>query len=268
MGYYKYGLFAALLQCKISFTFTSMLIIPALYIKEGKTAAFRPGDYENLDFLNLDPYKLIEKLSDQDIERIYLVDLDASQDNDANNKGLIGSLANTTIPDIMVGGGIKSIDYLKSLQYGGVDYFVIGTSAANDLPFLEEISQADHIKNERITIAFDMLDGHLTSHGFSQETEQPQLHELITRSLELDFKRFLITDIDSDSLDREPDLEFYSELTNTYPDATFAASGHIHTFEDIDNLKAVGIKEVIIGNHIYKEPGIIKAVAEYNKNEK
>lgn len=244
-----------------------MLIIPALYIKDGKTAAFRPGDYENLDFLNLDPYKLIEKLSDQDIERIYLVDLDASQDNEANNKGLIGSLANTTIPDIMVGGGIKSMGYLKSLQYGGVDYFVLGTSAANDLPFLEEICAADHIKNERITIAFDMMDGHLTSYGFSQDNDQPQLHELIKRSIDLGLSRFLITDIDSTHPDREPDLDFFSELTNTYPDAAFATSGHIHSFEDIDNLKAVGIKEVIIGDQIYKEPGIIEEVAKYNKKE-
>jgi len=266
MGSIKYVLFAALLQSKISFTFTSMLIIPALYIKDGKTAAFRPGDYENLDFLNLDPYKLIERLSDHDIERIYLVDLDASQDNDANNKGLIGSLANTTIPDIMVGGGIKSMGYIKSLQYGGVDFFVIGTSAANDLPFLEEICAAKHIKNERITIAFDMLDGHLTSHGFSKENDKPQLHELISRSIDLGLSRFLITDIDSANEDRKLDLDFFSELTNTYPEATFAASGHIRSFEDIDNLKAVGIKEVIIGDQIYKEPSIIKEVARYNQN--
>ncbi|MEL7339739.1 MAG: HisA/HisF-related TIM barrel protein, partial [Bacteroidota bacterium] len=238
-----------------------------LYIKEGKTATFRPGDYENLDFLNLDPYKLIEKLSDSHIERIYLVDLDASQPNENTNKGLIGSLANTTIPDLMVGGGIRDMDYLKSLQYAGVDYFVVGTSAAVNLAFLEEICEAEHIKNERITIALDMIDGHLTRYGFSEDTDSPALHEIIKRGVELGLNRFLITDIDSEHPERSPDLDFFSELTNTYPEATFIVSGHIHSFEDIDNLKAVGIKEVVIGDLIYKEPGIIEEVAKYNKED-
>ncbi len=243
-----------------------MLIVPALYIKSGKLAAFRPGDYENLEYLNYDPYELIQLLGEQEMRRIFLVDIDASQRNETNNKGLIGSLCNTSIPNLEVGGGITEMSYLKSLQYAGVDHFVIGTSAQTDPDFLREISEAKHVKNERIKIGIDRFNGHLTNQGFSHESSISLPME-IESCLALGFTHFHLTDVDSEHPERGPDLGFFSQLVEAYPSASFSASGHINTFEDVDNLKAVGIQEVTVGNQIYKEPGILAEVAAYNKAE-
>lgn len=266
MGYEMIRICACLVaKGNISY-FYFMLIIPALYIKNGKLAAFNPGEYEHLQYLSQDPYELIDKLGEHDIQRIYLLDLDASHPNDENNKGLIGSLANVAIPDLEVGGGLSDINYLKSLQYAGVDHFVIGTSAHLNPSLVETIAEAKHIKNERIKIAFDLIDGKLTALGFTEEVEE-SLEERIAYFQGLGLTHFHVTNIHTDKEEDGPDLDFYRKLVESFPEAHFSASGHIHTFEDIDQLKEIGIEAVLVGNQIYREPGILAAVAAYNKAE-
>ncbi|MDX2248979.1 MAG: HisA/HisF-related TIM barrel protein [Bacteroidia bacterium] len=244
-----------------------MQIIPALYIKEGKPAIYRPGDYDRIEFLPYDPYDLIDEISRHHVQRIYIVDVDASLQNTENNKALIVSLANTTIPDLEVGGGINNIDYIKSLQYSGVDYFVLGSVVFENFAFLEEISQAKHIGNEKIMISLDLLDGKLTSHGWTMIMDDATIRSMIKKCIDLGFSRFICTDINSTHRESGPDILFYKELVEQFPDVLFAASGQINTFEDIDNLKAVGIKEAIVGNSIYRDFSLLDRISEYNRKE-
>ena len=243
-----------------------MQIIPALYIKEGRAAAYRPGDDAALEFLPQDPYDLIDLIGTyEDISRIHLIDMDAVLPGEKNNCGLVGSLANTTVPDLEAGGGINDMEYLKSLQYAGVDYFVLGTVVFENFAFLEAISQASDIKNDRIMIAIDLMDGQLTYHGWTESVEDQNLRNLIRRCLEVGFHRFIITDVDSTHPEKGPDLLFYKELVEQFPEAIFAAAGNIITFQDVDDLKQVGVREVIVGDEIYKEEGLLEKIAAYNK---
>ncbi len=142
-----------------------MRIIPALYIKDGKVAAYKPGDYENIEFLSIDPYQLIEKLDKLHIHNIGLIDIDATLGS-KSNAGLIGSLCNVTVTTLHVGGGIKEMDYLKSLQYAGVDYFIIGAAIFNAEAFLKSLNDAEDVKNEKITIAINVMDGKASHHDW------------------------------------------------------------------------------------------------------
>ena len=246
-----------------------MQIIPALFIKDGKIAVFRPGDYEHIEFLDKDPYDLISEICNHQIQRIYLHDVDASIHLGINNFGLIGSLSNTTVAELEVGG--------RDRQYGssqitcnmlGVDYFVLGSVVLENFDFLVEISEADHVKNDRIMISINVLDGQLTIHGWTQPIDDLTIRALIRRCIDQGFTRFLCTDIDTDNLDKGPDIVFYKELVEQFPDAIFGAAGHINSFGDIDLLKGVGIKEVIVGNEVYKHEGLLKEVSAYNKRER
>lgn len=244
-----------------------MQIIPALYIKEGKPAIYRPGDYHRLEFLPYDPYDLIDEISRHNVQRIYIIDIDASINNGLDNKALITSLANTTIPDLEVGGGINNMDYLKSLQYSGVDYFVLGSVVFENFDFLVEISEAKHIPNEKIMIALDLLDGQLTCHGWTDPADDATIRSLIQKCLDQGFSRFICTDINSTHRDSGPDILFYKELVEQFPEAIFSASGQINTFEEIDKLKAVGIKEAIVGNSIYRDFSLLDQISEYNRKD-
>ncbi|MEZ4830170.1 MAG: HisA/HisF-related TIM barrel protein [Bacteroidia bacterium] len=244
-----------------------MQIIPALYIKDGKPAIYRPGEYERIEFLPYDPYDLIDEISRHNVQRIYLVDVDASVDDGKNNKALIVSLANTTIPDLEVGGGIDNMSYLKSLQYSGVDYFVLGSVVFENFDFLVEISQAAHVQNDKVMISLDLLDGRLTCHGWTESVDDTTIRSLVQKCLDLGFSRFICTDVESSHRESGPDVLFYKELVEQFPQAVFAASGQINTFEDVDRLKEVGVHEVIVGNAIYRDFSLLDQISEYNRKE-
>lgn len=242
-------------------TTLTMKIIPALYIKEGKLAYYNPGEKHELEFLPYDPYELIEELGNHHIDRVMLIDMDGSMPNDLQNIGLIGSLCNTTVIDLEVGGGIANMDHLKSLQYAGVDYFVLGTVALSNFNFLREINESKTVKNERVLISLDVRAGRLVTHGLTKTVTNITLDEMIWKCINAGFNRFIVTEVEVPALD----IAFYQRLAKQFPGARFAASGGIHTFEQIKALEDVGIQEVIIGDGIYRGEGLIKKIADFNR---
>ncbi|WNJ16318.1 HisA/HisF-related TIM barrel protein [Pontibacter sp. G13] len=242
-----------------------MQIIPALYIKDGKAAAYRPGDHQNTEFLDQDPYDIIKDLNQQKIKRIHLVDIDASLHHKQNNTALIGSLANTAVSRVELGGGINNLDLLKSLQYAGVDYFVIGAAMYDNIPFLEEIAAADHVPNDRIMIALDLLNGDLYSHTWTQKEPEGKLDEMIKQAMAIGFHRFIFAESDVKDREKGPDFEFYKRICADYPNAIITASGRIDSWEDVDKLAEIGVHEVVVGNEIYKHEGALDLITEYNK---
>lgn len=243
-----------------------MQIIPALAIKDGKAVDFQPGRPE-VTLLSIDPYKIIDTLGSHSVHRVHLVDIDGAEYKGKDNIGLIGSLSNICVCDLEVGGGINNLNHLKSLQYAGVDYFVLGSVVHEKPALLEEISDLKHIKNDDIMIAVDLLDGKLTYHGYADSINDQAVHDVIVRALALGYSRVLITDIDTRHPDHGPDIAFLSVLVQEFPSVKFSVAGHIHTFDQVDRLKEVGIKEVVVGYDFYADTERIKALSAYNNKE-
>jgi phosphoribosylformimino-5-aminoimidazole carboxamide ribotide isomerase len=243
-----------------------MQIIPALCIKDGKAADFRP-DLPEMVFLDQDPYQIIETFGTHDIRRTHLVDIDGAQQKGINNTGLIGSLSNTCICNIEVGGGIRSVDYLKSLQYAGVDYFVLGSVVYEHPQFLEEVAALTHIPNDDIMIAVDLVDGQLTYHGYADPIPSGTIRQLIQRGIGHGFFRVLVTDINTSANGQGPVADHYAALVKEFPQVKFSAAGHIATFEDVERLKAVGVVEAVVGYDFYRDEASLKRLAAYNNQE-
>ena len=242
-----------------------MRIVPALFIKDGKIAVYKAGNFTDIEFLDQDPYDLIAQLDKLDIGNVGLLDVDASL-GDKSNSGLLGSLSNTTVSTLHVGGGINDLDYLKSLQYAGVDYFIIGSAAHENPEFLKSIAAADHVKNERISIAVDICDGKLYFHGWKDDAGI-SLNHFIQNCIDLGFSRFLLTDITTDTTSPLPDIGFYTSLVESFPDCLFVAAGRINSFADIEALETTGVSAVVVGNKIYKNEEVMRKVVEYNKRK-
>lgn len=239
-----------------------MQIIPSLYIKDGKVAQYKPGDYENIEFLPDDPYELIEKLDKLDIGNIGLIDIDATLGG-KSNAGLIGSLCNVAVATLHVGGGIRDINYLKSLQYAGVDYFIIGAGVLKKGSFLSVLSETEEVKNNKISVAINVLDGKVTHHAWTGDMETTA-EDLISRCRDLGFSRFIISDVRTNNPEQGPDMAFYASVVKQFPDCRIGAAGHINTFEDIEALEGIGVAAVVIGKEIYLEEGLLEKIAAFN----
>lgn len=243
-----------------------MQLIPALSIKDGQAADFRP-DLREVVFLDKDPYQLIDIFSAYDIRRIHLVDIDGAQQKGTDNVGLIGSLSNVCVSDLEVGGGIHSIDHLKSLQYAGVDYFVLGSVVHEQPDLLTTIATLKHIPNDDIMIGVDLVDGKLTYHGYRSHVTDSNIRDVIQRSLDQGFGRVLVTDLDTRPGEHGPAVGFYASLVQDFPQVRFSAAGHIHTFGDVNRLKEAGVVEAVVGYEFYRDDDRIKQLAEYNEQE-
>jgi phosphoribosylformimino-5-aminoimidazole carboxamide ribotide isomerase len=243
-----------------------MLIIPALYIHGGRLAAYQPADYENLQYVEGDPYEVISRIAEMDIPRIYLVDLDASVGGGSNNAGLIGSLANTCVPDIAVGGGLRDLDYLRSLQYAGVDEFVLGTVVFEDIHFLKQLKDSPGLQHARFSISLDLLDGQLTSRGWTHP-EDKRVEDLIRECMGLGYHHFICTDMHPGKRESGPDLGLYQHLVSAFPEAQFTAAGQIHSLEHVAQLAALGVREAIIGDEAYLSETLLRSISDYNRGQ-
>ena len=240
-----------------------MQIVPAIYIHDDKAAIYRPGDYDNLEYLAKDPYEVIQSLDVKGISRILIIDINASIPGEKkNNKGLIGSLSNTCVADIEVGGGINDMEYLKSLQYAGVDNFVLGSVVYDNFDFVKQLATEDHVKNEDILISIDVQDGKLFYHGWNDPVEDLTAEELMYKCINIGLNSFNVTDVKKDA--DAPNFEYYEKLIQQFPGATIGAAGNIHTLEDVEKLEALGVREIYVGNRIYKEPALVETIAAFN----
>ncbi|MEM9983767.1 MAG: HisA/HisF-related TIM barrel protein [Bacteroidota bacterium] len=243
-----------------------MQIIPVLCITDGKVAAFKPG-FQEYVLLEEKPYDLITRLNQANIMRTHLVDIDGARHDGQNNMGLIGSLANLTVSQLAVAGGIETLDYIRSLRFAGADLFVLGSVVYEKPELLDEIIASTQIKPSCIIIGLDLIDGKLRFHGWQEEADQEEVHAVIRRMVEMGFTRFLVTDIDTQHLDQGPDLAFFGSLVQDFPKVKFTAAGHIETYTDINRLKEAGVHEVLVGDTFYDDAKKIKKLSDYNQSE-
>ncbi|MEM6767218.1 MAG: HisA/HisF-related TIM barrel protein [Bacteroidota bacterium] len=241
-----------------------MQITPALYIKEGKASAFHPAGFSLVSFTEKDPYELISDMDEIGIRKIHLVDADINASN-GGNTGLIGSLANTAVMDLQVGGGITDLQHIKSLQYAGVDQFVLGSVVIDNFEFVKEIGESDDVPNEKIVIGLDLIEGQLTCHGWQDIVTSITLHQLIYKCINAGFTHFLVSEISRMIFEYGgPNLSLYENLTKDFPGASIAASGQIFSFSDIHKLEEVGVEEVVIGDNIFREPNLLHQIKAFN----
>ena len=240
-----------------------MQIIPALYLKHQRFALFQPGN-RALEYLSDDPYALIGSLSVLDVPRIHIIDQDSWGDSPSPNTGLIGSLGKICGQRIEAGGGIRDMDALRRLRHAGVNYFVIGSALFDHFSFLVEISKDPHFPNSHFLISIDINKGKLAHAGHQGISVQ----QLIQKCIDLGFRRFIVNDLNTFRINDGPDVRFYRSLVEGFPSATFSASGRIITLEHIESLEKAGVAEVMVGNEIYLEAGLLDQVSRFNHAHK
>lgn len=244
-----------------------MQIIPALYIKDHRFALFQPGNRSYVEPLAADPYELITQLGMLDVPRIHIIDQDTWTDTPSCNTGLIGSLSNMCQQKIEVGGGIRNMDALRRLIDAGLSYFVLGSALFDNFSFLVEIGKDIQCPNRNFLISIDVNQGASAAPGRAS-AEKTRTTQLIRRCIDLGFSRFIINDLNTFQLDDGPDVGFYRSLVEAFPAATFSAAGRIISLEHVEMLSKVGVAEVMVGNEIYLEDGLLEQISQFNHAQK
>tara|TARA_B100000497_G_C7642606_1_gene386366 strand:- start:433 stop:1155 length:723 start_codon:yes stop_codon:yes gene_type:complete len=235
-------------------------ILPAIDIKNGKCVRLLHGDFNQLTNYNLDPMKQAEEFLDHGFSYLHVVDLDGAQSGSQDNLSIIKQLASNPQLKLEVGGGIRSIEKANNMIELGVTRIIIGTALFEIPNFLDDLQA--NFDPDQIVLGLDFKDIQgqpmIFTHGWQNQSSVNLIEFLNTYSY---FSNILATDISLDGAMEGPSLLTYKSILHRFSSINLIASGGISSIKDIEDVKILGCKEVVIGKAIYEKAVSLKELA-------
>ncbi|MBE6576759.1 MAG: 1-(5-phosphoribosyl)-5-[(5-phosphoribosylamino)methylideneamino]imidazole-4-carboxamide isomerase [Ruminococcaceae bacterium] len=223
-----------------------MNIIPAIDLIGGKAVRLVKGDYDKVTVYNDDPVAVAKEFELAGAKYLHVVDLDGAKDGTCANFDTIKRITENTSLSVEVGGGIRTLDRVKSYIDIGVDRVIIGTAAVTDPEFL---SAAVNAYGEKIVVGVDIKDGYVAIKGWL-ETSALSCFDFCQKLEELGVKTIICTDISKDGMMSGTNRDLYRELYDNF-EMNIIASGGVSSEEDIVVLANMDIFGAIVGKALY-----------------
>ncbi len=223
-----------------------MLIFPAIDLYGGKAVRLYKGDYNNMTVYSEHPEEVALEFKKSGATNLHLVDLEGARDGTTPNIETVKRIRNITDAFIEIGGGIRSMETVKTYIDAGVDRVILGTAAVNDRAFLLE---AVKTYKEKIAVGVDIKDGFVAIKGWTEKSNFDGI-EFCKEMQEIGVKTIICTDISRDGAMRGTNLELYKKLNDTL-DLNIVASGGVTDMSDIEKLAKIGVYGAIIGKAYY-----------------
>ena len=225
-----------------------MRIIVALDIIGGKCVRLTRGDFNSKIIYNEDPLEVAMQVEDNGIRYLHLVDLDGAKNKKIENIKVLENIAGKTNLKIDFGGGIRSLNDLKTILNSGAQQVTAGSIAVTDpLIFLEWLTE---LGPEKIILGADCLNRKVSTSGWMEESDK-DIISFISGYKSEGVKYTICTDIDKDGMLQGPSTALYKDILAVV-DISLIASGGITSLKDIEVLKETGCEGAIIGKAVYE----------------
>jgi phosphoribosylformimino-5-aminoimidazole carboxamide ribotide isomerase len=225
-----------------------MRIIVALDIIGGKCVRLTRGDFNSKIIYNEDPLEVAMQVEDNGIRYLHLVDLDGAKNKKIENIKVLENIAGKTNLKIDFGGGIRSLNDLKTILNSGAQQVTAGSIAVTDpLIFLEWLTE---LGPEKIILGADCLNRKVSTSGWMEESDK-DIISFISAYKSEGVKYTICTDIDKDGMLQGPSTALYKDILAVV-DINLIASGGITSLKDIEDLRETGCEGAIIGKAVYE----------------
>ncbi|MBI4310363.1 MAG: 1-(5-phosphoribosyl)-5-[(5-phosphoribosylamino)methylideneamino]imidazole-4-carboxamide isomerase [Chloroflexi bacterium] len=226
-----------------------MEIIPAIDIRGGKVVRLYQGDYGKETVYGEDPVAAAVRWQEEGAPRIHVVDLDGARSGQPENLASIKSILDEVDVPVQVGGGIRSLETAEKLLDEGVQRVVFGTAAVRDPDLVAKACA--HLGGDAVVVGVDARDGMVAVEGWTEGTSI-RAEALVRAMARAGVRRFIFTDISTDSTLRGPNLAAAEALMKVGGGIHVVYSGGIATLKDLVQLDVVGVEGVIVGSALYK----------------
>ena len=223
-----------------------MIIFPAIDLYDGKAVRLYKGDYNNMPVYSEKPQEVAVEFYKSGADHLHLVDLEGARDGGTPNIETIKKIRNSTSAFIEIGGGIRSMDIVKTYIDAGINRVILGTAAVKDRAFL---LKAIKEYGEKIAVGVDIKDGLVAIKGWTEKSEFDGL-QFCKAMQEIGVKTIICTDISRDGAMRGTNLELYKQLKEQLS-LNIIASGGVTDMNDIEQLSQIGVYGAIIGKAYY-----------------
>lgn len=223
-----------------------MKIFPAIDLYDKKAVRLFKGDYAQMTVYSENPIEVARDFEKCGAEFIHMVDLEGAKNGTTPNLEIVKDIAENTGLFVEIGGGIRSMETVKTYLENGVGRVILGTSAVTDEAFLCE---AVSTYGEKIAVGADVKDGYIAIKGWVEKS-QYSLEDFLSKMESIGVKTVICTDISKDGAMKGTNLELYKALSEKYS-LDIIASGGVSTIEDIKALRQMDMYGAIIGKAYY-----------------
>jgi phosphoribosylformimino-5-aminoimidazole carboxamide ribotide isomerase len=203
--------------------FTSMLLIPAIDLKDGHCVRLKQGDMDQATIFSEDPAAMARTWLDTGARRLHLVDLNGAFAGKPQNFAAIRSILKAVGDDIPVqlGGGIRDLDTIEKYIDGGLRYVIIGTAAVKNPGFLKDACTAF---GGHIIVGLDAKDGKVATDGWSKLTGH-EVVDLARKFEDWGVESIVYTDIGRDGMLTGINIEATVKLAQSLTIPVIASGG-------------------------------------------
>lgn len=223
-----------------------MKLFPAIDLYDGKAVRLYKGDYANMTVYSENPIEIARDFETTGAKYIHIVDLEGAKYGTTPNLNIVKQIATETSLFCEIGGGIRSIETVKTYLENGVDRVILGTAAVTDEPFLKE---AVDLYGDKIAVGVDIKDGFVAIKGWTEKSQYSG-SQFCEKMQDMGVKTLICTDISKDGAMQGTNRELYKELSEKFS-IDITASGGVSTIEDIKALRALDLYGAIIGKAYY-----------------
>ncbi len=125
-------------------------IIPCLDVKNGQTV--KGINFENLSYAG-DPVELAKKYSSEGADELVFLDITATNEGRKTTEAMVKKVAKEVFIPFTVGGGIKSVDDMKTLLMAGADKIAINSAAVLNPELINKSSS--YFGSQCVVVAID-----------------------------------------------------------------------------------------------------------------
>jgi len=225
-----------------------MLIIPAIDLKDGRCVRLRQGDLQQETVYSDDPPAMALRWQDLGASLLHVVDLNGAIEGRPANLAQIEAILNAVSVPVQVGGGIRTLDTVRTYLGCGAKRVVMGTAVLQNRSVLEE---ACELFPERILVGIDAKNGMVAVKGWTAVSDT-SARDLVKTLAGLILAGVIYTDISRDGMLQGPNLSSLKVFVKDSP-VPVIASGGITGIEDIRAIQALDprIEGVIVGKALY-----------------
>ena len=223
-----------------------MKLFPAIDLIDGKAVRLVRGDYAQMTVYSDSPVEVAKGFAACGAGYLHVVDLEGARDGTTPNLATVKALIEQSGLKVEIGGGIRTMETVKSYIEAGAHRVIIGTAAVTDPDFLDRVL-AEY--GEKIAVGVDIRNGMVAIKGWTEVSSLDCFGfcEMLEKK---GVSTVICTDISKDGLLGGTNLALYAELVKRF-DIQITASGGVSSLDDVQKLNDMGLYGAILGKALY-----------------
>ncbi|WP_293799434.1 1-(5-phosphoribosyl)-5-[(5-phosphoribosylamino)methylideneamino]imidazole-4-carboxamide isomerase [uncultured Bosea sp.] len=227
----------------------TMILFPAIDLKEGRCVRLKQGDMAQATVFNDDPAAQAAEFEAQGFPWLHVVDLDGAFAGKPMNAAAVEAILKRVAFPVQLGGGIRDMTTVAGWLEKGIRRVIIGTAAVRDPGFVREAAKAFP---GRVAVGIDARDGFVAVEGWA-ETSSLAAADLGKRFEDAGVAAIVYTDIARDGMLQGINWEGTIALAQAVS-IPVIASGGLASMADIERLCATDaaiLEGAITGRALY-----------------